>query len=63
MTILLIHLGTNTIIDAADDVIVIDTDDLSIEEAQAVQNEDLGEVANKGTDVMKMIRYYMGVAK
>lgn len=63
MTILLIHLGTGTVIDAADDVVVIDTDDLSIEEAQAVQNEDLDEVADKGTDVMKMIRHYMGMAK
>lgn len=64
MTILIVHTGTQTIIDASDDVLVIDTDELTAEEREALEDyDDTDAVEEKGTDIMKIIRYYTGEKK
>lgn len=57
MTILIIHIGTGTIIDASDEVLVVDTNELTDAEREAlVENEDTDIAVEKGTDIMKIIR-------
>lgn len=64
MTILIIHTGTGTILDASDDVLVIDTDELTAEEQDELEHYDHTDaVEEKGTDIMKIIRYYTGERK
>lgn len=64
MTILIIHTGTGTILDASDDVLVIDTDELTAEEQDELEHYDYTDaVEEKGTDIMKIIRYYTGERK
>lgn len=64
MTILIVHPGTGTIIDASDDVLVIDTNELTSEEREALEEYDETDaVEEKGTDIMKIIRYYTGEKK
>ncbi len=64
MSILIVHVGTGTVIDASDDVLVIDTDDLTSEERKALEDsDDTDAVETKGTDLMKIIRYYTGERK
>jgi len=56
MTILIVHTGTGTILDASDNVLVVDTDDLTEKEAQALEEEEDMDIAErKGTDIMKMM--------
>lgn len=64
MSILIIHTGTGTILDASDDVLVIDTDELTAEEQDELEHYDYTDaVGEKGTDIMKIIRYYTGERK
>jgi len=64
MSILIIHTGTGTIIDASDDVLVVDTNDLTSEEREALgEHEDIDVAIEKGTDIMKIIRHYTGERK
>ena len=64
MSILIVHMGTGTVIDASDDVLVIDTDELTSDEREALEEyEDTDAVGDKGTDIMKIIRYYTGERK
>jgi len=64
MTILIIHAGTATIIDASDEVLVVDTNELTDEQREAlVENEDIDIAVEKGTDIMKIIRHYTGERK
>jgi hypothetical protein len=64
MTILIVHTGTGTVLDASDDVLVIDTNELTSEEREALEEyEDTDAVGEKGTDIMKIIRYYTGERK
>lgn len=63
MTILIVHKGTGTIIDASDDVVVVDTNDLTEEEDLALEEEDMNIADEKGVDIMKIIRYYTGERK
>lgn len=63
MTILIVHIGTGTIIDASDDVVVIDTNDLTEEEDLALEEEDMSVADEKGVDIMKIIRHYTGERK
>lgn len=63
MTFYIVHVGTGTIIDAADDVLLIDADDLTKNELSLFEEDDIEAVAHKGVDIMKVIRYYMGERK
>jgi len=63
MTILIIHKGTGTIIDANDDVVVVDTTDLTEEEDLALEDEDMDIADEHGVDIMKIIRHYTGGRK
>lgn len=63
MTMYLVHVGTGTIIDASDDVLLIDAEDLSSEELGLFEEDDIEGVAHKGVDIMKVIRHYMGEKK
>ena len=64
MSILIVHIGTGTVIDASDDVLVIDTDELTKDEREALEEyENTDAVGDKGTDLMKIIRYYTGERK
>jgi len=63
MTILIVHMGTGTIIDASDDVVVVDTADLTEEEDSALEDEDMNIADEHGVDIMKIIRYYTGGRK
>lgn len=63
MTLYIVHVGTGTIIDAADDVLLIDADDLTDDELGSFEEDDIEAVADKGVDIMKVIRYYMGKRK
>jgi len=69
MTAYIVHLGTGTILMAQDDVVVIDTDDLTDEERDALGDEmdwdkDFADIAErKGTDIMRMIGHYAGERK
>ena len=64
MTIMIIHTGTGTIIDASDNVLVLDTNDITNEQREAL--EEYGDIdcfEEKGTDIMKIIGYYTGEQK
>ena len=63
MSLLIIHIGTGTILNASDDVILIDDTELTREENDALDAEDMTAIADKGVDIMKIIRYYMGEKK
>jgi len=64
MTIMIIHMGTGTIIDASDNVLVLDTNDITNEQREALEeHEDIDCAQEKGTDIMKIIRYYTGEQK
>jgi len=63
MTILIVHMGTGTIIDASDDVVVVDTADLTEEEDAALEEEDMDIAEEHGVDIMKIIRHYTGERK
>lgn len=63
MTFYIVHVGTGTIIDAADDVLLIDADELTKNELSLFEEDDIEAVAHKGVDIMKVIRYYMGERK
>jgi len=63
MTLYIVHVGTGTIIDAADDVLLIDANDLTDDELGSFEEDDIEAVAHKGVDIMKVIRYYMGKRK
>jgi len=64
MTILIVHMGTGTIIDASDDVVVVDTADLTEEEDGALVDEEDMDIADEhGVDIMKIIRHYTGERK
>ena len=62
MGILIIHTGTGTVIDANDDVVVVDTADLTEEEELALEDGDM-DIADCGVDIMKIIRHYTGKRK
>jgi len=69
MTAYIVHLGTGTILMAEDGVVVIDTDDLTDEEREALGDEmtwdkDFTDMAEqKGTDIMRVIGHYTGQRK
>jgi len=69
MTAYIVHLGTGTILMAEDGVVVIDTDDLTDEEREALGDEmtwdaDFTDMAErKGTDIMRVIGHYAGERK
>lgn len=64
MTILLVHVGTDTILDAGDGVYVVDTNELTSQQKEQLIEEEDTEIATEiGTDIMKVIRYYMGERK
>ena len=63
MGILIIHKGTGTVIDADDDVVVVDTADLTEEEELALEDEDMDIADEHGVDIMKIIRHYTGKRK
>jgi len=56
MTLYIVHVGTGTIIDASDDVLLINADDLTKKELERFDYEDIEAVAHKGVDIMKVIR-------
>jgi len=55
MTLYIVHVGTGTIIDASDDVLLINADDLTKKELERFDYEDIEAVAHKGIDIMKVI--------
>lgn len=63
MTFYIVHVGTGTIIDAADDVLLIDANDLTKNEISLLEEEGIEEVADKGVDIMHVINHYMGEKK
>jgi hypothetical protein len=64
MTILIVHLGTGTVIDASDDVLLIDTKELTEDECLELEEyENVDVLDGKGTDIMKIIRAYIGDKK
>lgn len=66
MTILIVHTGTGTVLDASDGVLVVDTSELTdeqVEDLEAFWSLEPDAVDVKGTDIMKIISYYMGERK
>lgn len=63
MTFYIVHVGTGTIIDAADDVLLFDANDLTKNEISLLEEDGIEEVADKGVDIVHVIRHYMGEKK
>lgn len=63
MTLYIVHVGTGTIIDAADDVLLLDANDLTKNELSLFEEDDIEAVADKGVDIMHVINHYMGERK
>lgn len=63
MTFYIVHVGTGTIIDANDDVLLIDANDLTKNEISLLEEDGIEEVADKGVDIMHVINHYMGERK
>jgi len=73
MSILIVHMGTGTILDANDDVWVVDTNELTSEELEALEDApdetldfllkyDVDVATKKGTNIMEVIRHYKEVS-
>lgn len=63
MTFYIVHVGTGTIIDAEDDVLLLDANDLTKNELSLFEEDDIEAVADKGVDIMHVINHYMGEKK
>ena len=63
MTFYIVHVGTGTIIDANDDVLLIDANDLTKNEISLLEEDGIEEVADKGVDIIHVINHYMGEKK
>jgi len=65
MSILIVHMGTGTILDANDDVWVVDTRECTSEELEALEDapyETIDVASKYGINIMEVIRHYMEVS-
>lgn len=62
MTILIVHKPTGTILDASDDVDIVNTDDLSNDEILALENGNMDIADEYGEDILPIIRIHQYVS-